>query len=423
MQGKQLPGSQIKTDLMDRKKNPLPAAMTIVWAIGAMVSCTPPGERSGTGPLAFDTILITDSANLWFARATADFNEDGLQDIALIDNNGYGGALLILAGSREGHWRSLLVADRAPNGGVFSCGDMEVADVDGDGSPDILAPQNNGEWTDLPKAHTFYWYSYPQLKANYMCRVDNYIKEVCLVDFDRDGKTDLAGMSFDGEYIVLFRQVKPDRWEEVHLIALPGLHEGMATGDVTGDGFEDIAANGYLLVNPGRDMAREWVVSEIDSIWHNQEGGWSRNATKHLCVDMDGDGRDEVLISHSERSGYPVALYSPVDIENNLWDREILVDTLTAAHTLQVADFDLDGDLDVLTGVNKGRAWGLGLRAFPVYILLNEGPEGWEQFLLDEKGIYNGHIADFDGDGDTDIFKLLSHAEGRFELLVNQAIP
>jgi hypothetical protein len=105
--------------------------------------------------LNFDTLLISNQGNQWFARALADLNNDGLLDVAFINQAGYGGTLGVMLGSKEEMWDIDWIADLAPNGGTFSCGDIEVGDIDGDGKTDILAPQNNGEWTDKPKEHTF----------------------------------------------------------------------------------------------------------------------------------------------------------------------------------------------------------------------------------------------------------------------------
>ncbi len=371
--------------------------------------------------LKFDTLLISDEANQWFARALADFNGDGLLDVAFINQAGFGGALGVMIGSKKAHWEIDWIAEAAPNGGTFSCGDIEVGDIDGDGKVDILAPQNNGEWTDKPKEQTFYWYSYPEKEAHFIGKTSQYVKDVSIVDLNEDGKPDLAGMSFDGSYVFIFEQVNPDEWKLISEYHGVNIHEGMDVGDIDGDGYKDIAAAGYWLRNPGGDIAGDWQFLTIDSLWHNQSGDWSRNATKNFCADVDKDGKMEVFISHSERGGYPVAYYDLLDAEANVWEKHVIIDSLPAAHTLQVFDMDGDGDLDVVTGVNKNRAINIGVETWPVLIVLNEGNGVWRQLVIDQKGIYNGHVGDFEGDGDLDIFRLISHDDNTYQLLENQA--
>ncbi|MEM1134958.1 MAG: VCBS repeat-containing protein [Bacteroidota bacterium] len=389
-----------------------------------IVGCQKPSEQPVVEEkekikITFDTLVVSDSANQWFARALADFDKDGLLDVAYIDVAGFGGPLGILKGSKQPYWETKWIAEKAPNEGPFSCGDLEVGDIDNDGDIDILGPQNAGEWTDIPKKHVFYWYEYPDMQPHYIGENRDYIKDVSLVDFNKDNKLDLAGISFDGQLFVLYRQDDPETWTKVQEFHVDNMHEGMDTGDIDGDGNIDIAADGYWFKNPGGDLTGKWEILEIDTIWHNQTGDWSRNATKNFCVDLDKDGRVEVFISHSERAGYPVAYYTLVDVANNKWEKTILIDELPAAHTLQIADMDLDGDMDVLTGVNKHRAMGLEINEFPVYILLNNGDKGWEKQLIDKRGIYNGHVGDFEGDGDLDIFRLETHDGPRYEVLIN----
>ena len=399
-----------------------PFLVVLCISIFGLLSCGSKKEKALTHiknkELNFDTLIISNEANQWFARALADMNNDGLLDVAFINQAGFGGGLAVMIGSRDAGWKIDWIAETAPNGGVFSCGDMELGDIDGDGKIDVLGPQNNGEWTDKPKEHTFYWYSYPEKEAHYIGKSDQYIKDVSLVDLNNDSKLDLVGISFDGSYLIIFKQITPDDWKVVQKLEVTNVHEGMDVGDIDGDGFIDIAANGYWVKNPSGVMEDDWKIMEIDSIWHNQTGNWSRNATKHFCADIDNDGKSEVFISHSERAGYPVAYYKLMDANNNVWEKNIILQELPAAHTLQVFDMDDDGDLDVVTGINKNRAIKINVMEWPVIVAINEGNGVWKRQVVDNKGIYNGQVGDFDGDGDLDIFRLISHDDKRFEVLI-----
>ncbi|MCK5344021.1 MAG: VCBS repeat-containing protein, partial [Candidatus Heimdallarchaeota archaeon] len=179
-----------------------PFLVVLCISIFGLLSCGSKKEKALTHiknkELNFDTLIISNEANQWFARALADMNNDGLLDVAFINQAGFGGGLAVMIGSRDAGWKIDWIAETAPNGGVFSCGDMELGDIDGDGKIDVLGPQNNGEWTDKPKEHTFYWYSYPEKEAHYIGKSDQYIKDVSLVDLNNDSKLDLVGISFDG---------------------------------------------------------------------------------------------------------------------------------------------------------------------------------------------------------------------------------
>ena len=87
---------------------------------------------------------------------------------------------------------------------------------------------------------------------------------------------------------------------------------------------------------------------------------------------------------------------------------------------MQVFDFDLDGKQDVLTGMNRSRGQVLDLKEWSVYIFLNRGVDQWEKFEITREGIYNGQVFDLEGDGDLDIFRLPTHDDSTFEVLINQ---
>jgi len=196
------------------------------------------------------------------------------------------------------------------------------------------------------------------------------------------------------------------------------LHEGMATGDVDNDGDPDIVATGMIYLNPGSDISQPWGVENLDQIWNNQEGDWSRNGTKSFMHDLDGDGQVEIFMSHSERAGYPLAYYKRTA---EGWKKTVLKDSIAACHTLQAFDFDLDGDIDVLAGINFGRAVNLNKDNFDVSIFVNSGDDQvFKEMVIESDGIYNGQALDYDGDGDMDIFRYPQHEATDFYLMENK---
>jgi hypothetical protein len=195
----------------------------------------------------------------------------------------------------------------------------------------------------------------------------------------------------------------------------------MDVGDLDGDGDTDIAANGYLFMNPGGDLSGEWSRESLNDRWHTQTGDWSANGTKHAVADLDDDGTPEIFVTHSERGGYPLAMYDRQ--EDGTYAETIIIDSIPAAHTLQVYDMDSDGDLDIVTGINKGRAVNIGVPDnHYITVVINNGDGTWTERVIEEGGIYNGRVADFEGDGDYDIFRLPEHQATDLYLLENMSV-
>ena len=337
-------------------------------------------------------------------------------DLVVQNANGSGGWLGWLEANTEGKmWETHIVIDSLGPNQRFAAGDLETGDFDGDGDVDLLGVIHPGEWTDADAKGEMYWFENPSWEKHYIGEVKNALKDVNIADFNADGKLDVAVASFATNNFRMYEQQNDGSFKRTIDKTVTNLHEGMDAADIDGDGDIDVTMNGYLLKNNGADG--EWELSEIDSIWHNQTGDWSRNATKVAAKDIDGDGKAEIFMAHSERAGYPMVMYKYND---GNWQKEVLLDSLTAGHNMQIYDMDLDGRLDIVTGVNFGRAVNLGVKEgnYPLYIILNKA-DGWKVKEIANDGTYNILVADMEGDGDMDLYRYPSHDSNLLNVFVN----
>ena len=282
----------------------------------------------------------------------------------------------------------------------YMADDVELADLDSDGDLDVIAAKDGDVkvlWYENPRPRgdpaTDTWTEH--LIGIHSDPDENYVKDIGVADFTGDGKLDVVTRAHTT--VCVFRQDTPSSWTQIQYL---NIHkkEGMDVGDLDGDGDPDIVLNGFWLETPTDPVNGIWVEHNIDSQWWTQSGDWTANNSKVRVVDVDKDGRLDVLLSHSERPGYPVSWYEASDPKNGPWT-EHKIAQVDYCHTLQVVDMDNDGDLDVVVG-EMPKSSGPD----EVMVFVNVGDSlTWSKQVVATTGIYSGVVGDIGSDGDMDI--------------------
>ena len=292
---------------------------------------------------------------------------------------------------------------------------FHMADMDGDGDQDIIMASSESKhsndptvdnvqidevqivWFENPRPlndpRTFTWKEHAvgvHVDSN-----ENYVKDIKAADFTGNGKPEIVVRS--NVAVSIFHRDSSHLWRQIQYMEIHP-HEGMDVGDVDGDGDPDIVLNGFWLECPEYPVNETWTEHIINEKWWTQTGDWTANNCKVRVKDINGDGCADVLLSHSERAGYPVSWYEWDSSDKDAW-KEHIIHTVDFCHTLQAADMDLDGDVDVVAGE-------MGKSDDPdqIIIFLNEGDGlSWKKQVVANNSIYSGQVADIDNDGDMDI--------------------
>jgi len=106
------------------------------------------------------------------------------------------------------------------------------------------------------------------------------------------------------------------------------------------------------------------------------------------------------VVLTGEESSDGVSWYqNPGGDATETWEKHLVVSDWKGLHSCQLADFDKDGDLDIFTAQMHERP---GQR---IAILENKNISSneWESHILSTVGSHNAKVADIDGDGDPDI--------------------
>jgi len=269
-------------------------------------------------------------------------------------------------------------------------------DIDGDGWIDQVSGtawyRNTGE----PRTEAFERYDNGAISCH-----DNVA-----ADIDGDGNLDVVACSNDKKHVVTVWYEIPDnprdKWVE-HQIG-PGIHGGVGpqgVGDLDGDGDNDVVRGDVWFENvDGKGLAWE-AHPDLTPRGGNRPDRFGL-ALKIWVADLDKDGDLDIVEAEADTVDGRVFWF-----ENRgnaaTWRYQLISADHTDQdfHSLAVADFDNDGDLDVFSG--GGPLSQATHRAF-IWENLDGHAGAWKRHLiLEGKRCHEAKAADIDGDGDIDI--------------------
>lgn len=360
----------------------------VIAAAGPVAAASAP-----VAPALFEHRLIDAAGPLsvW-GKCAADLNGDGRVDLLA---GGWRGGGLVWYENPGWTKRSIAAAAAIST-------DIEVADIDRDGKPDVVAVTDQG----------VVWYRNPDWKA-YPVAGDT-VHDLEAADFDGDGDIDIVARNQNlskkssGAVLFVYRQENPERWTR-HPFAIPD-GEGLKAADLDRDGDSDVVINGVWLENR-RDLRADWPV-------HGFGPDWKHDKVFVATGDLNRDGRADVVLSPSEPKGqrYRISWFeAPADPKSGRWVEHVIVpDIETVHHFVGVADFNLDGEPDVATA-----AMLQGTAPQEVAIHLNTGRgAGWTRQVIGTTGNHSMRIVDVDGSGRPGLFGA-NHQENKVELWRN----
>jgi hypothetical protein len=299
-------------------------------------------------------------------------------------------------------------------------------DVDGDGHLDFIAA---GDW----RSNEIWWWRnpYPHLEQpwkRYTIKHSGAAKhhDQIAANLDGSGRPQIVFWNQDAHGLFIARApsdpIHADAWPITQVYhydtasepaqrgkspSWKGVneHEGLAVADVDGDGKPDIVGGGRWLRNRGHYKFKEEVVDPHYPFSRAAAGSLIRGSKRAQIVFVVGDG-DGPLLWYEWRKGQWVA-HKLADIH--------------FGHSLQIADFNGDGNLDILCAEQRLDGANPAAKA---YIFYGDGKGNFKQTVVIEGlDFHETRVVDLNGDGRPDIVaKPYNYETPRVDIFMNQGV-
>jgi hypothetical protein len=267
---------------------------------------------------------------------------------------------------------------------------------------------NYDSWIDFVVGDSWYENTGNPKNEQFVLHKKNMISchDNIAVDIDDDGIIDIVSLSNHADHPVLvWYKITTDldaNWEYIKIGK--GIHGGIAPkgyGDLDNDGDMDIVRGDVWFQNIDGKGCKWKSHEELIPPGGNRPDKFGL-ALRTWCVDLDEDNDLDIVQAEADTKNGRVFWFENQNNAKTFLFHSISSDTTNQDfHSLAIADFDNDGDMDVLSGGGP-----LSKEIHKLFIWENIGNNGlkWkEHVILEGRRIHETVAADVDGDGDTDI--------------------
>ena len=327
-----------------------PAFTSVIDSFTSQGTAAPPPESGGSSTPTFTRYVIDPAPPAAvLEKGLGDIDGDGRMDAIIGFSNPAGRGVYWYEFPHSGRaadpWIKHVITDQG-----VAYEDLAVADLNGDGAPDVVAAFNGPVyWFENPRGHggnpaTDRWQSH-------LIATGSGENVMHVADLDGDGKLDVATSSF-----IAF-QNSADNWTT---ISPNTAHNGLAPFDIgSGHGAINLVVTGPYphptawLENPiehgGNARRDQWIAHTIGPTI----GTPDKSEAAYATLDVNGDGRMDIVTANSEdvvASTYSGLFWweAPADRRKGTWIPHAIDASYQVVHKLAVGDMNNDGRMDII---------------------------------------------------------------------------
>jgi sugar phosphate isomerase/epimerase len=344
-------------------------------------------SEDGTIPLSWKTTQQT-------AALTLDIDKDGIEEFVMC-GRGQATSIVYLKFDRAIGWREFAIEKEQVSieaGGT-------AYDIDNDGDLDLVfggdAQSNKIWWWENPAP--FFNPNVPWHRYEIKTDGENQNQDMVFGDFKQIGKPQLAFWNQEAKTLFVANipnEVRREKWIFEPIFSGEGNTKnakGCVAADIDGDGNKDLVAGNHWF---------KYVDGKFKATKVAEEGG------RVVAAKFKAGKKMQLVFSSGDKNG-KLMFYEctgSAEISANWKGRDLIGRELIHAHTLEAADINDDGNLDIFCAEMlkwDEKSENANAEAF---ILYGDGKGGFTKTSF-QKGtdFHEGKIADIDGDGDLDI--------------------